>query len=37
LGKTKEELEKMERKSMEKKLTREKKNNVGNNQGERRN
>jgi len=33
----KEELEKIERKLMEKKLTREKKDNIGNDQGEKRN
>jgi len=33
----KEELEKMEKKLMEKKLTREKKDNIGNDQGEKRN
>jgi len=37
LEKTRKELEKMERKSMEKKSTREKKDNIGNNQGRRRN
>jgi len=37
LRKTREELKKMERKSMEKKLAREKKDNIGNNQGGKRN
>jgi len=37
LGKTREELDKIEGKSMEKKSTREKKDNVRNNQGGRRN